>query len=77
MWPGTGSSSGATLVSGVVAGLAGGAPSGGGEPTEEELLRILGALTSFGSIGAGQSGLAAAGAFQEQVSQLPAPRKIP
>jgi hypothetical protein len=71
MWPGTGSSSGATLVSGVVAGLAGGAPSGGGEPTEEELLRILGALTSFGSIGAGQSGLAAAGAFQEQVSQLP------
>ena len=70
MWPGTGSSS-ATLVSGVVAGLAGGAPGGGGEPTEEELLKILGALTSFGSIGAGQSGLAAAGAFQEQVSQLP------
>ncbi len=71
MWPGTGSSSGATLVSGVVAGLASGAPGGGGEPTEEELLKILGALTSFGSIGTGQSGLAAAGAFQEQVSQLP------
>src|SRR6266481_6209569 len=71
MWTGTGSSSGATLVSGVVAGLAGGAPGGGGEPTEEELLKILGALTSFGSIGAGQSGLAAAGAFQEQVSRLP------
>src|SRR6266436_251912 len=71
MWPGTGSSSGATLVSGVVAGLASGAPGGGGEPTEEELLKILGALTSFGSIGAGQSGLAAAGAFQVQVSQLP------
>jgi len=70
MWPGTGSSSGATLVSGVVAGLASGA-GGGGEPTEEELLKILGALTSFGSIGMGQSGLAAAGAFQEQVSQLP------
>src|SRR5216684_368758 len=70
MWPGTGSSSGATLVSGVVAGLASGA-GGGGEPTEEELLKILGALTSFGSIGTGQSGLAAAGAFQEQVSQLP------
>jgi len=61
MWPGTGSSSGATLVSGVVAGLASGAPGGGGEPTEEELLKILGALTSFGSIGTGQSGLAAAG----------------
>src|SRR5712664_4067899 len=71
MWPGTGSSSSATLVSGVVAGLAGGAPGGRGEPTEEELLRILGALTSFGNIGTGQSGLAAAGAFQEQVSQLP------
>src|SRR6267142_2258807 len=71
MWAGTGSSSGATLVSGVVAGLASGAPGGGGEPTEEELLKILGALTSFGSIGTGQSGLAAAGAFQEQVSQLP------
>jgi hypothetical protein len=71
MWPGTGRSSGATLVSGVVAGLAGGAPGGGGEPTEEELLKILGALTSFGNIGAGQSGLAAAGAFQEQVAQLP------
>src|SRR6266850_2555486 len=71
MWTGTGSSSGATLVSGVVAGLASGAPGGGGEPTEEELLRILGALTSFGSIGAGQGGLAAAGAFQEQVAQLP------
>ena len=70
MWPGTGSSSGATLVSGVVAGLASGA-GGGGEPTEEELLKILGALTSFGSIGTGQSGLAAAGAFQEKVSQLP------
>jgi len=71
MWTGTGNSSGATLVSGVVAGLAGGALGGGGEPTEEELLRILGALTSFGSIGAGQGGLAAAGAFQEQMAQLP------
>jgi hypothetical protein len=71
MWTGTGSSSGATLVSGVVAGLARGAPGGSGEPTEEELLKILGALTSFGSIGTGQSGLAAAGAFQEQVARLP------
>jgi hypothetical protein len=70
-WPGTGSSTSATLVSGVVAGLAGGKPGGRGEPTEEELLGILGALTSFGNIGAGQGGLAAAGAFQQQVSQLP------
>ncbi len=66
--PGGGASSGASLVSGVVAGLGG---SGRGEPTEEELLGILGALTSFGSVGSGQGGLAAAGAFQDQVSQLP------
>src|SRR6267143_7264580 len=70
-WPGTGGSTSATLVSGVVAGLAGGGPGGRGEPTEEELLGILGALTSFWNIGAGQGGLAAAGAFQQQVSQLP------
>jgi hypothetical protein len=55
----------------VVAGLAGGAPGGRGEPTEEELLGILGALTSFGNVGAGQGGMAAAGAFQSQVAQLP------
>src|SRR6266446_3117074 len=71
MWPGTGSSSGATLVSGVVAGLASGAPGRGGEPTEEELLKILGALTSFGSVGTGQGGMAAAGAFQQQMAELP------
>ena len=66
-WTGTGSSGGATLVSGVVAGLGGGR----GEPTEEELLGILGALTSFGNASAGQGGVAAAGAFQQQVAQLP------
>jgi hypothetical protein len=70
-WAGTGGSSGATLVSGVVAGLSGGGPGGRGEPTEEELLGILGALTSFGNASAGQGGMAAAGAFQEQVAQLP------
>jgi hypothetical protein len=70
-WTGAGNDSGATLVSGVVAGLAGGAPGGRGEPTEEELLGILGALTSFGNVSAGQGGLAAAGAFQSQVAQLP------
>jgi hypothetical protein len=31
----------------------------------------LGALTSFGNVGAGQGGLAAAGAFQDQMAQLP------
>jgi len=71
MWTGAGNDGGATLVSGVVAGLAGGAPGGRGEPTEEELLGILGALTSFGNVSAGQGGMAAAGAFQSQVAQLP------
>jgi hypothetical protein len=70
-WTGSGNDGGAALVSGVVAGLAGGAPGGRGEPTEEELLGILGALTSFGNVGAGQGGMAAAGAFQSQVAQLP------
>jgi hypothetical protein len=70
-WVGAGNNGGATLVSGVVAGLAGGAPGGRREPTEEELLGILGALTSFGNVSAGQGGMAAAGAFQQQVAQLP------
>jgi hypothetical protein len=41
------------------------------EPSEEEIYGILSALTSFGQIGVTGSGLAAAGAFQEQVAQLP------
>jgi hypothetical protein len=40
-------------------------------PSEDEICSLLNALTSFGQIGAGQGGLAAAGAFQQQVSQLP------
>jgi hypothetical protein len=40
-------------------------------PSEDEIYGILGALTSFGNIGAGQGGTAAAGEFQEQMSQLP------
>jgi hypothetical protein len=71
MWTGAGNDGGATLVSGVVAGLTGGTPGGRGEPTEEELLGILGALTSFGNVSAGQGSMAAAGAFQSQVAQLP------
>ncbi len=69
-WTGSSGNGGATLVSGVVAGLAGGS-GGRAEPTEEELLGILGALTSFGNVSAGQGGIAAAGAFQTQVAQLP------
>jgi hypothetical protein len=42
------------------------------EPSEEEILGILSALTSMGQVGAGGgSGMAAAGAFHEQMSQLP------
>src|SRR6202171_5477867 len=44
---------------------------GHGEPSEEEIYGILSALTSFGHVGTGQGGVAAAGAFQEQMSQLP------
>ena len=77
---------GSVHVSDVVAGLAGagggaGALGGGigpgrggsgrGEPSEEEIYAILGALTSFGHVGTGQGGVAAAGAFQEQIAQLP------
>ncbi len=81
-FPGGGTRGGS--VSGVVAGLTGGgvgglvggsgpgSGSGGhGEPTEEEIYGILSALTSFGNIGTGQGGIAAAGAFQEKMSELP------
>jgi hypothetical protein len=43
-----------------------------GEPSEEEILGILSALTTIGQVGAGGGGgMAAAGAFHEQMSQLP------
>jgi hypothetical protein len=42
------------------------------EPTEDEILGILSALTSMGQVSAGGgSGMAAAGAFHDQMSQLP------
>ena len=42
------------------------------EPTEDEILGILSALTSMGQVSAGGgTGMAAAGAFHEQMSQLP------
>src|SRR5712692_10171723 len=82
----TSGGSGSVQVSDVVAGLAGaggvaGALGGGsragsrgsgrGEPSEEEIYAILRALTSFGHVGTGQGGVAAAGAFQEQMAELP------
>lgn len=51
-------------------GFGAGKGTGRGEPSEEEIYSILGALTSFGQIGA-SGGVAAAGAFHEQMSQLP------
>ena len=43
----------------------------GGEPTEDEIFGILNALMSFGQVGNGKTGLAAASEFQQQMSQLP------
>lgn len=40
-------------------------------PTEDDIYAILGALTSFGNVGTGQGGAAAAGVFQEKMSELP------
>jgi len=71
---GASGSSGIGIVGALGAGLGPGkgrGSGGHGEPTEEEIYGILSALTSFGHIGTGQGGVAAAGAFQEQVSQLP------
>src|ERR1700687_2479454 len=60
------------LGAGLGAGKGSGSGRGGhGEPSEEEIYGILSALTSFGHVGTGQGGVAAAGAFQEQMSQLP------
>jgi hypothetical protein len=80
------SNAGAVTISGVVASLAGGGArvagfggrtgtgTGSGkyaEPTEDEIFGILGALASFGQMGKGQGGVAAAGAFKEKMSELP------
>lgn len=48
-----------------------GTPLGMGEVSEQDILSILGALTSFGNFSAGQGGMAAAAAFQSQVAELP------
>jgi hypothetical protein len=46
------------------------------EPSEAEMYGILGALTSFGQIAANQGGIAGAGAFQQQVAQLPGTAQV-
>jgi hypothetical protein len=71
------SSSSGMGISGVVARLAGGtgggygSGTGGAEPSEEEIYRILSALTSFGQVGKGLGRMAAASAFQEKMTELP------
>jgi hypothetical protein len=60
--------------SGAGGGTGGGPWHGTGKsagPSEDEIYGILGALTSFGNVGAGQGGAAAAGEFQQQMNQLP------
>jgi len=73
--PGGGVGLGVGLGAGPGGGRAGSGPwRGTGQsagPSEDEIYGILGALTSFGNVGAGQGGVAAAGEFQEQMSQLP------
>src|ERR1700682_4602622 len=60
------------LGAGLGAGKGSGSGRGGhGEPSEDEIYGILSALTSFGHVGTGQGGVAAAGGFQEQISQMP------
>jgi len=71
---GAGVSSFGAIGSGLGPGLGAGKGSGRGghgEPSEEEIFGILSVLTSFGHVGTGQGGVAAAGVFQEQMSQLP------
>jgi hypothetical protein len=75
--PGLGAGLGVGLGAGL-GGTGGGTGSGpwrgtgqSGGPSEDEIYGILGALTSFGKVGAGQSGAAGAVQFQEQMSELP------
>ena len=79
--------SGGGLAAGIIGAGPGAGPGSGGlggigagrgpfrgksdAPSEDEILGILSALTSFSSVGAGKGGAAAAGAFQEQVAELP------
>src|SRR2546429_1308243 len=46
---------------------------GHGEPSEEEIFGILSALTSFGHVGTGQGGVAAAGGVPGEKAQIPGP----
>jgi hypothetical protein len=76
--PGTGALGGSGTGGGPGAGTGSGTGKGhwrgsgaANTPNEDEIYGILGALTSFGSIGAGQGGAAAAVTFQNRMSELP------
>lgn len=76
--PGLGGTGGGVGLGPGPGGTGGGAGSGpwrgtgqSGGPSEDEIYGILGALTSFGNVGAGQGGGAAAVEFQQQMNQLP------
>jgi hypothetical protein len=75
---GTGGGGGTGYGQGTGTGTGTGSGSGSGTgsgrfaaPTEDEIYGILSALTSFGSIGKGQGGVAAAAAFQGKLAELP------
>jgi hypothetical protein len=69
----TGSGRTAGTGSGVGFATGGGKGSGGsaGEPDDEEIFRILRALTAFGQMGSSENPAGAALEFQNQVTQLP------
>jgi len=70
--PGSGGGSGAGVGAGSGTGAGRWRGSGAANtPSEDEIYGILGALTSFGNIGAGQGGAAAAVTFQNRMSELP------
>jgi hypothetical protein len=69
--PGTGGM-GVAATSGSGAPGKTGGKAGTNEPDDEEIYRILKALTTFGKLGTGQNTASAAVEFQDQVTQLPA-----
>src|SRR5712691_875766 len=78
---GTGSGTGAPggfggPIAGAGIGGVGSVGSGGArfaQPTEDDIFGILGALTRFGRMGAGEGSGAGTGGFKEEMAQLPGP----
>jgi len=62
-----GNGKGTGFGSGVARGIVG----LGGDPTDEEILAILRALTTFGRVGTGQNPVAATVEFQDQFTKMP------